>query len=106
MMIGLWITQRKRNTTRILFVDVCNGHCYSDPQCTIVEMVGHVTKSDLRWAENMQPGLGRTGGDWKKIAKYLEKYPHIVWAGKKSELSQTLADTSYDIKYKLADGNY
>jgi len=51
---------------RILFTDNHNGHCYKNPEATLVRVIAPMSKKQLKESfkeiENKQPGVSHIGG--------------------------------------------
>ena len=86
----------------VKFIDYCNGHRYSDPEKTFVQVETSLSPKDLREAmKKAERSISTStwlGGDWIKILKALQ-LPYTKIISDKPVLKS-------DLDYKLIVGSY
>jgi|LauGreDrversion4_2_1035121.scaffolds.fasta_scaffold81066_3 hypothetical protein len=87
---------------KILFLDYDSGFAYNDPIAILVQVNKSLPKQELKKLELSQPGVSRTGGNWKRIIEDAKAICKVIKEGNKSDFEKE----NYDFEYELITGNY
>jgi hypothetical protein len=87
---------------KILFLDYDCGFAYNDPIAVLVQINKSLPKKELEKFELSQPGVSRTGGNWKKIIEDAKATYKVIREGNRSDFEKE----NYDFEYELITGNY